>query len=533
MMTAAKARTMPVDPSTLKAWLSDGREIALLDVREHGQYGMGHLFFAVPLPYSRFELGLPALAPNRSVRLVLCDGGDGVAAKAAARAAALGYADVFVLEGGVPAWAAAGYTIYAGVNVPSKVFGEIVEHQRHTPRISPHDLEAMRERGEDFVIVDGRPWAEYRKMSIPGGICCPNGELVLRIRDIVPDPSTRIVVNCAGRTRSIIGAQTLIDFGVPNPVLALENGTQGWFLAGLELARNADRRYGEARPETAALRSQALRYASACGAPSVSPSSAHAWLGDATRTTYLFDVRTAEEFTADGLAGFVHAPGGQLVQATDQWVGVRGARIVLYDRDEVRAPVIAGWLRQLGHEAYWLADAAAAASFDWSRGGVAVERRMPSAISVDETGAALRAGATVIDLRPGMAYRKGHIPGAVWSIRPRIGAVRPAAGTIILVADEPAVAALAALDLAEAGSQDVRCLAGGYDAWRAAGLPVEASPGRPTDAECIDFLFFTHDRHDGNAEAARQYLAWETGLLAQLDDQERGVFRLAIPAPSP
>jgi hypothetical protein len=123
--------------------------------------------------------------------------------------------------------------------------------------------------------------------------------------------------------------------------------------------------------------------------------------------------------------------------------------------------------------------------------------------------------------------------GAVWAIRPRIGAVRPAAGTFILVTDEPAVAALAALDLAEAGSNDVRPLAGGYAAWRDAGLPVEASPDRPTDADCIDFLLLTHDRHDGNAEAARQYLAWETGLLAQLDDQERGVFRLATPAPSP
>jgi rhodanese-related sulfurtransferase len=525
---------MPVDAPTLKAWLSGGREIALLDVREHGQYGMGHLFFAVPLPYSRFELGLPGLAPNRAVRLVLCDGGDGVATRAAARAAGLGYTNVSVLEGGVPAWKAAGYTLYEGVNVPSKVFGEIIEHQRHTPRISAHDLEAMRVRGDNFVIVDGRPWAEYRKMSIPGGICCPNGELVLRIRDIAPDPETRIVVNCAGRTRSIIGAQTLIDFGVPNPVFALENGTQGWFLAGLELARNADRRYGDASTGTASLQSRAQWFATARGAPSVAPSTAHAWLGDATRTTYLFDIRTAEEFAADGLAGFVHAPGGQLVQATDQWVGVRGARIVVCDREAVRAPVIAGWLRQLGHEAYWLADPATAASRDWRQSGAGAEPPMPPSISVAEATAALRAGsATVLDLRPGMAYRKGHIAGAVWAIRPKIGGARPSAGTIILVADEPAVAALAARDLAEAGSTDICLLAGGYAAWRDAGLPVEASPDRPTDADCIDFLFFTHDRHDGNAEAARQYLAWETGLLVQLDDQERGVFRLATPAPSP
>jgi rhodanese-related sulfurtransferase len=533
-MAALEARTMPVDAPTLKAWLSDGREIALLDVREHGQYGMGHLFFAVPLPYSRFEFGLPLLAPNRSVRMVLCDGGDGVAARAAARAAALGYTNVFVLEGGVPAWGAAGYTIYAGVNVPSKVFGEMVEHARHTPRIAARDIEAMRQSGDNFVIVDGRPWAEYRKMSIPGGICCPNGELVLRIHDIAPDPQTKIVVNCAGRTRSIIGAQTLIDFGVPNPVYALENGTQGWFLAGLELARDADRRYGEAGAETAEQRSRAQAFANACGAPSVTAVVAHAWLGDTTRTSYLFDVRTAEEFAADGVAGFVHAPGGQLVQATDQWVGVRAARIVVHDREAVRAPVIAGWLRQLGHEAYWLADAATAASLDWRRSSAGVEPRTPPSISVDAAAAALRAGtAVVLDLRPGMAYRKGHIAGAVWTIRPKIGATRLPSGTIILVADEPEVAALAEHDLVEAGAKDIRLLAGGYAAWCAAGLPVEASPDRPSDADCIDFLFFTHGRHDGNAEAARQYIAWETGLLAQLDDQERGVFRLATPAPSP
>jgi rhodanese-related sulfurtransferase len=518
-----------VDAATLKAWLSDAREIALFDVQEHGQYGASHLFFSVPLPYSRFELGLPKLAPNVHVRMVLCDGGDGVAERAAARAAAIGFRDVFVLAGGTKAWAAAGYTLYEGVNVPSKVFGEIVEHQRHTPRISARELVAMRAAADDFVIVDGRPFAEYRKMNIPGGICCPNGELVLRIRDIAPDPNTKIIVNCAGRTRSIIGAQTLIDFGVPNPVFALENGTQGWFLAGFELERGAGRRYadtvGGADPAT--LRSRARAFAEACGAPFVAPRAAYAWSCDEARTTYLFDVRTAEEFAAGGLPGFVHAPGGQLVQATDQWVGVKGARIVLFDTELVRAPVIAGWLRQLGHEAFALNDAEAAASFDWRKTHDSFEPRLPP-LSVEETAAGLRAGrVAVIDLRPSMAYRQGHIAGAVWATRSRIAAARVPEGTVVLVADETALAALAALDLVEAGSKDVRMIAGGYQAWCDAGLPVEASPNRPTDADCIDFLFFTHARHDGNAEAARQYLAWETGLLDRLDAQERGVFRVA------
>src|SRR5262249_3681171 len=159
-------------------------------------------------------------------------------------------------------------------------------------------------------------------MNIPGGICCPNGELALRIHDIAPDPKTRIVVNCAGRTRSIIGAQTLIDFGVPNQVFALENGTQGWFLAGLELEHGASRRYpDEAKPhDIAALQSRARRFAEASGAAFVAAGEAHALLSDGARTTFLFDVRTQEEFAASGIYGFVHAPGGQLIQATDQWV---------------------------------------------------------------------------------------------------------------------------------------------------------------------------------------------------------------------
>jgi len=252
-----------IDAATLKAWLGDDREIALIDVSEHGQYGSGHPFFAVPLPYSRFELGLPMLVPNPAVRLVLCDQGDGVAARAAARAVAFGYQHLHILTGGKEAWRRAGYTLYAGVNVPSKTFGELVHHERHTPRISAHAVQAMLDAKENFVIVDGRPFAEYRKMSIPGGICCPNGELALRIKDIAPDPETKIVVNCAGRTRSIIGAQTLLDFGIPNPVFALENGTQGWYLAGLALEHGALRRHsaGVSAADIGELQARARQFA--------------------------------------------------------------------------------------------------------------------------------------------------------------------------------------------------------------------------------------------------------------------------------
>jgi len=521
--------TALIDAATLKAWLSEPAEIALLDVREHGQFGEGHLFFAVPLPYSRFELGLPSLVPNRSVRLVLCEGGDNeISARAARRAEALGYRNVCILDGGTRGWKQAGYTLFAGVNVPSKTFGELVEHERHTPRITAEQLAAMRAAGENLVIVDGRPFAEYRKMSIPGGICCPNGELALRIGDIVPDPKTRIVVNCAGRTRSIIGAQTLIDFGVANPVFALENGTQGWTLAGLELERGATRRHADTvGVDAAPAKARAQRVAEAHRVAFIPAVQAHAWLADPSRTTYLLDVRTAEELAGDSVPGFAHAPGGQLIQATDQWVGVKGARLVLLDAEGVRAPMVAAWLRQLGHDACVIdGGPAAARRHAWTgRESEPAPAQLPT-IAMRAVADDLSADkAQIIDLRPAMAYREGHIAQAVWSIRPHIAtAVADPKKTIVLVDDEPGVAALVAIDLREAGCNDVRLLVGGYKAWRDAGLPLVATPDDPADADCIDFLFFTHGRHEGNAE--RQYLAWETGLIAQLDAQERGVFRI-------
>ncbi|WP_281077745.1 rhodanese-like domain-containing protein, partial [Variovorax paradoxus] len=238
-----------IDPKTLKRWLHDGGEIALLDVREHGQYGESHLFYGVPLPFSRLELDAPRLLPRRGVRVVTYDGGDaqsrGVAERAAERLRALGYTDVHVLEGGTRAWQAAGHALFAGVNLPSKTFGELAEQAYHTPRIGADELAAMLARRDDVVVLDSRPVSEFFKMNIPGATCCPNGELAYRVRRLVPDDRTTIVVNCAGRTRSIIGAQTLINLGVPNPVYALENGTQGWYLADHALAHGGTERYAD------------------------------------------------------------------------------------------------------------------------------------------------------------------------------------------------------------------------------------------------------------------------------------------------
>ncbi|ANN77992.1 rhodanese-like domain-containing protein [Bordetella flabilis] len=541
-MTLRQTETPPfpaIDAPTLKRWLHDGGEIALLDVREHGQYGHGHPFLAVPLPYSRLEAEIARLVPRRAARIVAIDDGDGVAVRAGRALAGLGYTDVHVLEGGAPAWRDAGYTLFAGVNVPSKTFGELAEHLLHTPRISAPELAARMKDGTDLVVLDGRPYAEYAKMNIPGGICCPNGELALRVQELAPDPGTVIVVNCAGRTRSIIGAQTLIELGVPNPVYALENGTQGWYLADLQLEHGAQRKYpDDIGPDVLpALRERAQTLARRSGVPMADVAQVRAWLADPGRTTYLCDVRTAEEYAAGTLPGAQHTPGGQLIQATDQYVGVRGARLVLLDGEEVRAPVVAAWLARMGWDVHVLRDGVRAdlgpgLAPDIGAARPHEPRPTPPSITTLALADAHRDGALLVDVRPSMRYRKAHIAGARWSIRPRLHTLGIPPGTpVVLLAEDAAVGALARRELEQLGVRDARLHTGTPEEWRQAGLPVQAADATPADAECIDYLFFVHDRHDGNKAAARQYLAWETDLVNQIDEWERSIFRLPTGLP--
>lgn len=521
---------------TLKQWLHDGEEIALLDVREEGEFGEGHLFYGVSLPFSRLESGLERLVPRSSCRIVMYDdGASGVAAKAQALARRYGYSDVHILDGGTRAWEEAGFSLFAGVHVPSKTFGELVEHAEAVPVITAEELHEKLAAKEDVLVIDGRPVNEYRKMNIPGSLCCPNGELVYRIGEIVRSPETMVVINCAGRTRSIMGAATLRRFGCANRVVALENGTMGWRLAGFELEHGSDRLY-PSPPHGARL--EEIRREAADLAESFEVSRADAetvarWLGEENRTTYLLDVRTPEEFGKGSVPGAVSAPGGQLLQATDQWLGIRNARAVLLDDNEVRAPVIASWLSQLGWEAHVLKGGlAAAASLPPVSGlnSIAAMLKEPRAVGSQDL-AALGHDVVLVDVRHSTEYRTCHLQGAVWATRARLENVlgridsRPA----LVIADNDMAGRAFAADIAEAGGKVIGLHVGNPDLWRRSGLALASTPDMPSDAECIDYLFFVHDRHAGNLEAARQYLAWERGLVERLDKQELAGYRMRQP----
>lgn len=512
----------------VKSWLHDGNEIALLDIREHGQYGESHLFYAIPLPYSLLEARAPALLPRQAIRTVIYDDGDAeVTTRAHQRLRAMGYTDVTVLEGGISAWQAAGFEVFKGVNVPSKTFGELVEHQLHTPSMTAKELYRRQQAGEKLIVLDGRPFEEFKKMSIPGAICCPNGELALRIGEFTTDADTTVVINCAGRTRSIIGAQTLVNFGLSNPVYALENGTQGWFLAGYELDHGKELRHSHRFPDDLAeRREQAMLVAKRYGVPVISDKQAQARLDNADVSTYLLDVRTPEEFAAATLPGAQHAPGGQLIQANDQYLAVRQAELILFDDDGVRAPLVASWMRQLGFEACVLSAG--------TKSGVTAAARKKTALptlerlSIPALAAAMQSQQmALIDLRSSAAYWKQHVKGSHWSIRSQIVALAKRLGKpVALLADKQTIAQAAAIDLREAGLPEPVLVNGSMADCANAGLPIDHVADPTASQGWIDYLFFVHDRHDGNKEASQRYLDWETGLLAQLDDLEKAAYRI-------
>jgi rhodanese-related sulfurtransferase len=513
-----------IDAATLKGRIGDSQELAILDAREEGGFGPSHLFWAVPCPLSRMELRARALLPRLDVRITCVDGGEGCAEILAAYLLSLGCSDVSVLSGGTPAWVAAGYVAFSGVHVPSKAFGEWVEHHYETPSVSAQELHAMITEKRDMVILDSRPMEEFVRMSIPGGIDVPGGELVYRFGEFVTRPETLVVVNCAGRTRSIMGAESLRSAGIPNEIVALRNGTMGWELAGFTCAHGRTESYPSRLPpdvETALLRAD--RFARQHGVRFITRAELAALTADATRTTHVLDVRAPEEYAEGHLASSLNAPGGQLVQSVDTWVAVRHARIVLVDDTGVRARMSAGWLRQLGGwEVFVLTDGLSGRLESGMPRPPCPEAdaiHMPQISPAELAAMAAASSAQVVDLARSVQFRAGHVPGAIWGLRGRLARIaKHLTGDrqVVVTAPEAALAKLAMPELRALVSAPVKLLTGGTAAWKAAGFPMQADRRNPEDRDCEDVHLLPFDHNDGVEEAMLAYLAWEVDLVNEV-----------------
>ena len=521
----------------VRAALLARQEIALLDVREEAPHAAAHPLFAANLPLSQLELQIRARVPRLDTPIVVLDDGEGLAEVAAQRLLTLGYFAVAILDGGVRGWQAAGGELFQDVNVPSKAFGELVESHRHTPSLSAQEVKALLDADADVVVLDARRFDEYQNMNIPGSVSVPGAELALRVRSLAPDPKTRVIVNCAGRTRSIIGTQSLVNAGIPNQVHALRNGTIGWTLAGQKLAHGSDRRFPDSVDPEAVRQaaSDARAVAERAGVKRLSWKQLQEWRQDLTRTTYLFDVRTPQEYEASHIAGFLSAPGGQLVQETEANATVRGARIVLVDDDGVRANMTASWLAQMAWEVAVLEGVDQQLFTAIGRSGWPLPTAPVSVPDVQTVAPAslsqwLQEPETTVllDVSSSAQYVKQHIPGAWFVIRSQLQQAlsqlpHQQVQRFVLTGANDALAAFAAADLARITGQQVFVLSGGNAAWQAAGLPLESGETR---LPRIDRYRRPYEGTDNPVSAMQAYLDWEFGLVEQLGRDGTHGFRV-------
>ena len=513
-------------PAALKGLLDGSSPFALIDVREAGEYNSSHIAGASPVPRRHLESLLPHAVPFAGTQLVLCDDDGRRARLAAATVERMGYRRVLVLDGGINRWVTDGFATEWGTNVPSKDFGEKVEVVHHVPAIDAKELSERMGKGEKFVILDSRTPEEFRRFCIPGGRSVPGGELALRITDITRnlDTGTTVIVNCAGRTRSIIGARVLQRMGIAN-VYGLKNGTAGWLLAGLKLETGADRvQLPEPSPDAvAAAEAYAARLAAEDGVRYLDMKALPGMLERRAReAVYCIDVRTREEYAAGHIPGFRWFPGGQAVQRSDELAVVKHCPIVFACDGKARATLIASWYRQMGYQEVYAVDGGTGA---WVASGRSLETGMPDERPVGHDEARgkaklisprdLQASPTsaVIFVDTSQDFARGHVPGARWVPRGWleiwIGDIVPSKSTSVAVTcNDGHGAVLAGATLKELGYQQVSVLDGGMAAWQQAGLSVEKGLSGVMAAP-TDVLLAGPDR---NFADMQNYLRWEEAL---------------------
>jgi len=519
-----------ISAKEVKTILGSSQEYALIDVREEGDFSQGHQLLAINIPLSRLELMAGNLVPCKATPIIVVDGGFEDAAQLARRARnrlqELGYTDIRIMLGGIKEWRQAGYKVFSGVFVPSKAFGEFVEHAKNTPRLEPEIVKQMIDEKKRIVILDSRPNNEYRRMNIPTGINVPGGELVYRFEDLVFDPDIFVVVNCAGRTRSIIGAQSLLNAGIPNKVVALKGGTMGWELAGLTVERGTADRYNTSPPSEKAkkmAKERAQWVAEKYGVQFVDAATLDSWRRERdVQNLYILDVRQPVEFQAGHMPDSINVQGVTVVQSTDTCVGVRNGRIVLVDDTEVRSIMAASWLVQMGYpRVYVLRGGISGPLATGPKAPVVLGEPRGTAMGPRELQESLQGTdpPVVLDLGTSRDSRRAHIPGSIWGTRAALANAQkrfPDAKSLVLVCDTGPVSLLACLDATKLWpGAKVAYLKGGTQAWGAAGLPLQKGLDATFSPE-NDVYNRPYERvlsKEEERKAMIEYLSWEEGLV--------------------
>jgi len=505
------------------------RDWALFDIREQGEAHAGHIPTATFLPRRLIETRIGELVPDCATRIVIYDSGthptlgtDSRAELACEALRSCGYPNVTVLEGGFSAWTASGGQVSRGFNVPSKAFGEKVLVEDKVPTIKPEELELALRAELAPMVCDVRTEGEYRHHHLSGAVSTPGFDLAGHLPGF-EENHPFVVINCAGRTRSIIATATARKLGC-DTARGLENGTMGWQIAGLSVTK--DNSVAPAPVRHAKIIGRAEELADAVGVERVSVTD----LAEAIETKaspYIFDLRSLAVFIEGHIPGAIAVPGGQLIQRTDDFAAVPGHRIVIIDNSCGQAPLAGYWLKRMGFpRVSYLVQG----HTGWAQAGLPMQSgrraefadtaqddpRIVARHSEEMVLSNLEESHCILDVRTSREFAAAHMAGARWAPRGWLEhAAAPLLGhrTPLLVARDKRQALLAGAQLIKLGFPRVELVADGMVGWRAADGPVAsgldmATPYAPDLVE---------PPYAKGTDEMKAYIDWEIALHNSVD----------------
>ena len=489
-----------------------GTSFALIDSRERRDYVAGHWFGSTNIPLSLFSTRLGYLLQEPDFPIHFLDWQDKASAEAIHQLKAIGFRNITIHNTQKPAMMGRGFV--KGEYVWSKAFGEVVAHEIDLPEVTPKQYLADY---QDAQLFDVRPTAEYQDFTLPKSQSLPNSLLLANVQAL-KDTGKMSLLHCAGRTRSIIGAFTLMASGYDGPFAVFRGGTQAWQLDGYEREHDANRLFAADHEASDAVAGFLRRWQ--IPATRVTSDGLGAFVDD-HKTELLFDV-SDDGATGQPLAhGVIKISGTNLIQQTDRSIARYHVPVILFDQGSgSRAAFAAFWLRCMGFSvtiAYLEAPITTAKTIaNTVTSHIASNNANNNASSVTPFAATQldiwqKDKIALYDFRPSKAFISGHIANSHWQNIGAILAQTPADKPIAIIADRSEQGRMIADCLIRHGWQ----IAGLY-LWDDADFDITMLAKGGLDLPVDESALFA-GRHHGVLQDARDYLAWEEDLPTEID----------------
>lgn len=473
---------------------------ALIDVRERKEYVEGHWFGSVNIPLSELWRQLSNMIPWKGFPIYVLAFDD---IKFDQIFKNQGYTNVHILQCSEPKREVTGFV--RGEYSWSKAFGEILCHCSDFRELGP---EQLAHDHRQFNLYDVRPFAEYCEFTLPGSQNLPNSNILGSLK-FLQRSKKPAVLHCAGRTRSILGACTLIAAGYAADFYVFRGGTQAWQLSGRERIYGASNIVSNEQQGQSEIISLIERW-------EIEISCVHN-KNDLTERinsnpALYFDVSN-DDVQRDLSSIIKIVSGTNLVQQTDTSIACYHTPVVLIDNGTCsRAAFAAFWLKMMGY------DASIINRLDLDEPEEKNQKKARKKIA----SVPLEFATPIYDFRRSNDFERGTHKNAIWANVSSIISNAAVNKRISVIVYNEAHLKFVELILSEMQTRISDAFY--WDCEDACEHFI--APEKITDPCDRSSLFA--DRHKGNLEHSKAYLAWEEELPDQIDTLVKDLWQTNI-----